>query len=286
MPPEKQNPGFKLAFGSALAYTFFDIGVRAFIHEMTVWGLLFIRGALGVLLIGVLAAMFKRPLWGDNKFLLFVGLCLYASSVCNTITITTIPLYQALVLIYLYPVFSLILAAPINGEPITRHNLFLSLLAVLGCLALLWPDEAIGLTFGQGHLIGISGAFLYSLGQVSIRRMGAANSGLEPIFFYSLYAFVFSWPLAMAFGSELGLGNPKGLSIAFCLAAIGVTAHLTGFAALRWIPGFKVGIIGTLELFLGLLASWLIFSDPLSLRAIVGGLIIVVVTFQLKSPSR
>jgi drug/metabolite transporter (DMT)-like permease len=68
----------------------------------------------------------------------------------------------------------------------------------------------------------------------------------------------------------------------FCLAALGVTAQLTGFAALRWLPGFKVGLIGTLELFAGTLISWLIFSDPISARALGGGLIIILATFQLR----
>lgn len=278
-----RNPGMSLAFGSALAYTCYDVGVRALIGDLTVWGLLFLRGAIGVTVVGVLARIFSRPLWGQRKrALALVGLCGFLSSVANATSLSTIPLYQALMIIYLYPVFTLLLAVPINGEPVARSDLGLMVLAIGGGLALIWPDEAVGLAFTINHLVGVIGAVFYSLGQVLIRRMGTGNSGLEPIFHYSLYALIFSLPLALLFGRELGIDSARGLASGLALAGMGMTAQLAGFAALRWIPGFKVGLIGYLELALGAFISWLVFSDPMSPRALAGGVLVVLTAFQLR----
>lgn len=282
-----RDPGYSLALGSALAYTCYDVAVRALlIKNLTVWGMLTVRGALGVALVLALSVILKRPLWGTRRGLLAVtGLFVFCSSVCNTISVSTIPLYQALVLIYLYPVFTLLLAAPINGEPVTGRDLVLAGLALGGCLILIWPDKTVGLELSRGHLIGIAGAFLYSLGQTCIRRLGDGNTGLEPILYYSLYAVILSLPLSALFGSHLGLDNAKGVLIGLMLAFIGIAAQMSGYAALRWLPGFKVGLIAYLEVFLGALISWLIFKDPLSLRAASGGLIIVMVVIQLRRPA-
>gem|GEM_PF-1926900 len=280
------NPGLSLAFGSALAYTCYSAGVRALIGELTIWGLLFLRGCLGVLVIGYLARLFSRPLWGPQTgLLLAVGASAFGSSICMATSLSTIPLYQALMLIYLYPVFTLLLAAPINGEPVRRGAFGLVGLAFLGGLALVWPDEDIGLNFSIGHLIGVLGSFLYSVSQVLIRRLGPSNSGLEPMFHYSLFALIFSIPLATIFQADLGLSHLSGLGAGLLLATLGTTAQLAGYAALRWLPAFKVGIIGYLELALGSLISWLVFSDPMSLRALTGGLLLLLVVIRLRSPA-
>mgnify|MGYP003701367733 CR=1 FL=1 len=280
---QSSNPGLGLAFSSALFYTSYDVGVRSLIGDLSVWGMLFLRGCVGLTVMLVLARIFSRPLWGrQTPLLLLIGFFAFGSSICNAISLSSIPLYQALMIIYFYPVFTLLLAGPVNGEPVTGRDLTLTLLAVAGGMALVWPDQAVGLEFRPQHIVGIGGAFLYSLGQVSIRRMGPGNSGLEPIFFYSLYAFFLAVPMSMIFNVELGLNSFGGVGGAFILATLGISAQLSGYAALRWIPGFKVGIIGYLELLIGGFISWLVFSDPMGLRALAGGMIVVFAVFQLR----
>lgn len=287
-PEGASNPGLNLALCSALFYTSYDVGVRSLIGDLSVWGMLFLRGCLGLAVMSFLARMLSRTLWGggQTRLLLAVGFFAFGSSICNAISLSSIPLYQALMIIYFYPIFTLLLAAPINGEAVTIRDLGLTVVAVMGGMALVWPDEAVGLEFKAQHLIGIGGALLYSLGQVCIRRMGPGNSGLEPIFYYSLYALMLAIPMSLIFKVDLGLGNVRGLGGAFTLAVLGISAQLSGYAALRWIPGFKVGIIGYLELLLGGLISWLVFQDPMSPRALAGGLVVVFAVFQLRRQKR
>lgn len=285
LSPIKQDPGYCLALGSALAYTCYDVALRALIGNLTVWGLLLIRGLLGIVLVLYLTRIKKFSPWGTQpKVLVAAGFFIFSASILGTLAIASIPLYQALILIYLYPVFTLLLAMPLNGEKVTVRDFSLAVLALFGCLILVWPDDAVGLELNLGHLCGVGAAFFYSLGQVFIRRLGDGNTGLEPNFYYSLYAAILSIPLALLLGSHLGFNGSTGLLSGLVLAVMGITAQVSGYAALRWLPGFKVGLIAYLEVFLGSLISWLVFQDPLSFRAVFGGLIIVAVVFQLRRP--
>ncbi|UQZ89834.1 hypothetical protein C4J81_11680 [Deltaproteobacteria bacterium Smac51] len=273
-----KNPGLILAVASPLAFTGFNIGVRFITEHMSIFGLLFLRGCIGVVVISLVARLFKRPLWGRNvKLLSIIGFTAFLSTACTTTAITLIPLYQAMVILYLFPTFAIILSAVINGEKIIPRDGLTVALALTGCLLLIWPDETAGLTFQAGHLIGILGSVLYSLGYVLARRLGDDNSGLEPIFHYSFYCALGAIPLSLLFGDSLGIDAPVEVLAGLALGAVGSIGQLMGYAAVRWLPAFTVGVIGSLEVLGGALASWLLFSDPMTIRAVIGGVIIVVV---------
>ena len=280
MSLSQSNTGLFLALGGALAYCGFSIGVRFFVGDLTIWGILFLRGCLGVTLAALVARRLKKALWGRNKLLLAgIGLSGFLSSVCTTTAISRIPLYQALVLLYLYPALSLLLAAPLNREPVTLRDSLLIATALTGCAILIWPNEAVGLALEIGHLIGLTGSFLFSLSSVLTRRLKEDNSGLEPIFHYSLHSVVWVLPLTFLFGTELGVSG--GLWAGLGLGLLGVLAQLMCFAALRWLPACRVGVIGSLEVFGAALASWLLFNDPMSQRSLFGGALIILVVLIL-----
>jgi drug/metabolite transporter (DMT)-like permease len=139
----------------------------------------------------------------------------------------------------------------------------------------------VGLTLEIGHLIGFAGAFLFSLSSVLIRRLGTDNSGLEPIFHYSLHAALWVIPLSRLFGSDLGFDTFRALWAGLALGVLGTSAQLMCYAALRWLPAYRVGVIGTLEVLGASAASWLLFNDPMSPRALFGGALIVLVVLML-----
>jgi drug/metabolite transporter (DMT)-like permease len=282
MPNAAHNPGLFLAFGSAMGYSCFNIGVRFFVGELSIWGMLFVRGLIGVGAVWLLARHFKKRLWGRNWLLLAgIGICGFMATVCTTTAISRIPLYQAMVLLYLYPALSILLAVPLNREALRLADAGLVLTALAGSVILIWPDEAAGLSLGRGHLIGFGGSLLFSLSSVLTRRLGESNSGLEPIFHYSFYAALCVPPLSKLFGAELGLYGIRNIGAALGLGCLGTLAQLMGYAALRWLPAGLVGVIGTLEIVGATFASWLIFSDPMTGRALFGAALIILAAFSL-----
>jgi len=279
-----ENMGLILALAATLAYCGSNIGVRQYSDEgLTVWGILGVRGLLAVAAAVVAAKIFKIKIWGSNKrLLILLGFFSFLGNILLTSSITMLPLYQAVVLIYLYPAMTVPQNYFINGSKVSRRDLGLLFLTFIGCLILVWPDASAGLNLGTGHLIGFLGAFFYALGFVLTRRLGNDNSGLEPMFYYGLWAVIFCTIGIFIFGQSPGLNSPANYGQSVGLAFLAIFALLATYAALRWLPPFKVGIIGTLEIFVGALASWLIFDDPITLRAIIGGLIILYTAFKLR----
>ena len=276
MNSKPKNPGLILAFGSALAFSLGDTGVRLTVEALAVLGLVFLRGLAGVIVTTAVARFLGKKPWGANiRLLTLIGLCGFLATFLTFTAISRIPLYQALVILYLYPVMSLGLASLINGEAASAGDGLRAFLALGGCLMLVWPDEAAGLFFDFGHPVGLAGCFFYSLSIVLTRRLGSANSGLEPLFHYSLHCILGALLLALFFGAELNL--KPDFKTAQGLLAVGLTGlgQFMGFAAVRWLPAHTVGTIGTLEVALGALFSWLIFHDPMTIRAILGGCLVL-----------
>ncbi|MDR1921868.1 MAG: DMT family transporter [Candidatus Adiutrix sp.] len=284
MPNAKiADPGAALAFGSALAYCCLNVGVRFMIDELSVAGILVVRGLVGVIVTVMAARAFKKRLFGGNKkLLLLIGLCGSLSTICTTTAIARIPLYQALVLLYLYPALSVVFAYFINSSSISLRDGALAALAFCGCLVLIWPDSSAGLALDPGHFIGLGGAALYGLGFVLASRLGDENCGLEPVFYYSLWSLIGLFAAIAALDLPTGLGGARPVGAAVGLAVIALTAMLMGYAALRWLAPYKVGVIGTLEVFGGALSSWLIFHDPITFRALIGGMIILTAALKLR----
>ena len=276
--------GLLLAFAATLAYCGLNIGVRQYSDEgLTVWGILGVRGLLAVAAAVVAARIFKINVWGSNKgLLILLGFFSFLGNIFLTSSLTVLPLYQAVVLIYLYPAMTIPQNYFINGSKVSRRDLGLLALTFIGCLILVWPDTAAGLNLSKGHLIGFLGAFFYGLGFVLARRLGNDNSGLEPIFYYGLWAVIFCSVGIFVLGQNTGLNSPANYGQSVGLAFLAIFGLLATYTALRWLPPFKVGIIGTLEIFVGALASWLIFDDPMTIRTVIGGMIILYTALKLK----
>lgn len=278
-----QNPGLPLAFGSALVYCVLNVGLRFQMDStMTVWGVLATRGLIGLAAVGLAARLFKKELLGCNRnMLLLIGLVSFLSTVCIVQAIGSIPLYQALVMLYLYPALSVPLNYFINSTKAGPKTIFWVAAAFAGCVILIWPDSSAGLYVGVYHLAGLVGSLLYALSMVLATRLGEGNCGLEPIFYYSIWAFFGSLAVILL-GEPAGIKDASTLGAGLGLGFLAIGSLLMAYAALRWLAPFKVGIIGSLEVFGGALSSWLIFDDPITARAMSGGLIILYVAFRLR----
>ncbi|MDR0355697.1 MAG: DMT family transporter, partial [Deltaproteobacteria bacterium] len=266
------NLGLWLAVASPLTFTFFNAGVRIIADEMSVLGLLLLRGCTGVLLVGIFSLILRKKPWAERApFLCLIGFIGAISTTFTTYAFATIPLYQAVVILYLYPSQSAVLSALINREKISARDAWGIVLAFFGCAILVWPFQAGGFGLKLGHFTAFFGGGLYALSIVLTRRMGSANTGLEPIFFYSLFAALSAVPLSLISGVSLGINGSTEILHGAVLGLIGSSAQLLAYMALRYIPPYKVGVIGGLEILGSAIISLLIFHDHFGLNSIIGG---------------
>ncbi|MDR1309867.1 MAG: DMT family transporter [Deltaproteobacteria bacterium] len=279
-----QKTGLLLAFSAPLLYSLFNAGFKILSRDLSPLGFLWIRGLVGMVLAGSLAlATRSRPARRHLGILGLAGLSSALSTACVTTAITAIPLYQAIVILYLYPALSVILGFLVNGERIGSLEALGLAVAFAGCALLVWPDRAAaGPGLGWAHLAAFLGSLLFALPCVLIRRLGDDNDGLWPFFSYSLFSVLSAWPLAASFGVGLAPASVSLLALGAGLAVFGSLGQLTTYAALRYLPAFKVGVIGSLEVLGGALASRLIFDEPLTARALAGGALILYAAFGFR----
>jgi drug/metabolite transporter (DMT)-like permease len=272
--------GLALAFTSPFLFAALDVGIRILSADMSIYGLLILRGMIG----GVLVLAFARIAGLRLHFakigsLALVGLFAALSTACTSAAISQIPLYQAAVILYVYPAFTVVLSMLLRVDKITLRAALGVLTAFVGCVLLVWPDSEAGLTCGIFHAVGVLGAFVYAVSLITIRRLGQGHSGLEPFLAYCVGAIVVSWLLSAAFGTPLGVDSLGEAGQGLALGCLGSLAQLMAFAAVKYLPPFKVGVIGTLEILGTAVASWLIFSDPFTFRAGIGAIIIIYAAF-------
>jgi drug/metabolite transporter (DMT)-like permease len=281
----KKTPGlgFSLALAAPIAFTFFNAGVRIIADEMSVLGLLLLRGGVGLVLVGVISLFLSVKPWGKNIGpLCLIGFTGVLSSVCSTAGFTLIPLYQAVTILYLYPAMAAVLSAAVNKEKITRKDLFCVALAFVGSVVLVRPDGSPGAPdLGAGHLFSFAGGALYALSFVLARRLGDDNRGIEPLFFFSLVAVLAALPLSLISGVPLGIGSAGGAMRGAALGLIGSAAKFLVFAAIRFMPPHRVGVMGTLEILGGALASLLYFHDDIGPGSLAGGALILAAVLGL-----
>ncbi|MDR0622654.1 MAG: DMT family transporter [Deltaproteobacteria bacterium] len=278
-----QQLGLALAIGSPLFFAAFDNGLRLLDGSISIFGLLLLRGILGLTLVAALSRLTATKLTLDKPCLLaLIGLTGALASAAGNASITMIPLYQAVVLVLLYPAMSVFMARLILGERITLRALTRVIIAFIGCVLLVLPDQTSGLNLSWGHVIGFFGAALYALSFVLTRRLGPANHGLEPFLFYCLACVAVSWPLSFLSPTGFGIDNLTETALGLALVSLSALGQLTAFAALKHLPAHTVGVFGTLEILCGALSSWLLFSDPFSPTAIIGSAVIIYAAFGFR----
>ncbi len=139
----------------------------------------------------------KIPVFGQQKKLLILrGLIGSCALVCVYYAITHLPLAEATVLQYLYPIFTAILALFFLKEHVHWHlivSIFLSFLGVLCVVrpAFLFGSVAQNLSY-FAVLAGILGAIGSSAAYVLVRKLNQTEDSSVIIFYFPLVALPFS----------------------------------------------------------------------------------------------
>ncbi|MGK2907317.1 MAG: DMT family transporter [Desulfuromonadales bacterium] len=267
--------GFGFATGSAFAFALLNVTIRYSGPYLTVWQMVFARSAFGVVAMLMLARFSGISLWGrGRKTLLLAGIASVINVVCLMSSILLLPLFEALVLLYLYPLFAAMISPMISGDRLSKGDWGGIAIGLIGAFLVLWPEE-MGTGLSIGHVLGLAAAFSYSLSMTLIRRVVSINNPLVPFFYISLVGCVVCvlpafWPLTSSY--HLPIQGWAGLSAVVVLTTI---AYLACIKALAYLPSPQVGVISTSEVvFSAVFGLWL-FNEPLGRLAFTGGALIL-----------
>ena len=270
------SAGFGLAAASAGFFACMDVAVRYCAPYLNLWQIIFGRSLLGLAAMVLLARLLRLDLFGrQRKTLLLAGLAGGIGVICLTAALLLLPLFQALVLLYLYPLFAAAIAPLITGDRFRRGDWFALTCGLAGTVLVLWPAGGPAGRFSLGHLLGLTAAGCYALAMNLIRRTVNHSGPLAPLFYITAVA-----GLACAFPAVLtplpqGTLFAEGLLALGALTLFGLLAYLTSNLALGRLPAPTVGVIAMLEVVFSALLGLFLFHETLSVTALLGGAVIL-----------
>ncbi|SDO71476.1 DMT family transporter [Desulforhopalus singaporensis] len=266
--------GIFFAFLSAGLFALLNVVLRFASPYLSVWQIMFGRCLLGALLMILITRGINSWLLGqDRRTMLLVGITGGGGIICIMGAILLLPLFEALCLIYLYPVFAAILSPILTEDRTELRDWLLITAAFCGTLCILWAGD-VNFSLQVGHLLALSAAFSYGLSITLIRRVSGTNSPFTPFFYFCLAGMVIGGLPVLLQDSSLEI-SLRGMGFLLGISLIGASGQLAAIKALEYLPSTKVGVIGMSELiFGGILGLW-IFSEPVTLLDSLGGTVII-----------
>ncbi|RTZ94345.1 MAG: hypothetical protein DSY91_00400 [Deltaproteobacteria bacterium] len=240
------------------------------------------RAFFGTVVLFAVLAVFARSHLRINPrhvpfFALYGLLSIGLNSFCYFSAIQKIGISLAVVLLYTYPVFLMILSIFFLKEPLTGIKVFALLLSVTGVMFLVTHGGLWGnLTSRSGIFYGLGAGFfsaLYSLfGKKALVRYQPATVLFYALLFGSLFFLV--WGLATG-----QLQTRFSSKAWFWLFVLGVGPSLLGYflytMGLKYVEASRAGIVATVEVLAAVLGAFLFFDERMTAKQILGGIMVL-----------
>lgn len=263
--------GIGFATASAFTFALLNVTVRFCGPYLSVWQMVFARSVFGVAAMLMLARFTNVSIWGRERLtLLLAGVASIINVVCLMSAILILPLFEALVLLYLYPLFAALISPVICGDRLSKIDWFGIALGFIGAILVLWPDN-IETRLSIGHLFALVAAFCYALTMTLIRRVISFNPPLVPFFYISLVGCLVGLLPAVWEAQPISLLPAQGWAGLAGIAVFAALAYLACSKALVYLPSHQVGVISTTEVVFTSILGFLLFNESIGKLALLGG---------------
>lgn len=219
--------------------------------------------------------------WGHNKLLLIArGILGTLSLMCVFYAVTVLPLAEATLLQYLYPVCTAVLAALFLKEAIGRSTIACMALSLAGVVIMVQPSILVGdfALFGSQSLpaMGVGAALLGALGSggayVLVRHLSSTEDVSVIIFYFPFIALPLS---CLLLGDNFVL--PTG-STWLLLLLVGIFTQVAQFGLTRAMQlenAGKAAAFSYVQVIFSALLGWMLFYELPTVSTFLGALFIV-----------
>lgn len=240
--------------------------------------IILVRSLITVVFARASMARADIPVWGTRRLMLVLrGAFGFLALLCYFYAITHLPIADAMVIHYIHPVFTLLLAAVVLGEALhRRESLF-----IVGCFAgvvlitrppLLFGAQASAddpLALGLGLLGAIISAGVYVL----IRELRATEHPLRLVFYNALVASLLAAPWAIAQWTapdRLGWAMLVGLGVCTFFHQRSMTSGL------HLVRAGRATALGYVQVLLSIAAGLWLFDEPIDALGWIGAGVLAV----------
>ena len=264
------NSGFLLMILSALFYALTDIVIKFISPSIGPVPIAFFRFLLGGFILLPFLARGHESLRGNStRFLLLRGLTGTLAFFCLVKSIAMIPLSNAMVLLYTFPLFATLFSFFILKESLTRVGGVLIGVGLMGVFILINPSSH-GL--GMGHVYGLLAGVFAGLTMVLIRKVRKTNGPLIIYFYFCVVGVVVSFPLFIV---NFTLPGFELFTLLIVLAVLLLIAQLFMNQGFKFCRASEGSVILMSEVVFTGVAGVLLFHDALGLTFFIGACLIV-----------
>jgi drug/metabolite transporter (DMT)-like permease len=262
--------GFVLMILSAFFYAVTDVFIKFISPSIGPVPIAFVRFVLGGLILLPFLVQGHESLKGNSTgFLLLRGLTGTLAFFCLVKSIAMIPLSNAIVLFYTFPLFATFFSFLLLKEPLKKLEVLLTVIGLIGIYILIDPSAH---SYSLGHVFGLLAGGFAGLTIVLIRKVRKTNGPLIIYFYFCLVGGTLSFPF---FVVNLTMPNFELILLLGVLALIFLIAQLLMNQGFKYCKASEGATILMSEVVFTALAGVLLFSDALSLGFWVGASLIV-----------
>lgn len=206
-------------------------------------------------------------------FVTGLSLVLYANAMLYT------EIVRAVLMYYLTPVWSLLLARIVLGERITPSQLVAIVLGIMGLLVILGADQGKLLPSNIGDWMGLAAGLIWAIGAVLLRQDDGSHAR-EFTTLYFFYGTLIALTLAVSpIAGEIEVPDFEAiLSVLPWLIVVGPVFLITGvYAALWGAPHLNPGVVGLFfmtEISVATVTAAIWANEPFGTRELIGVILI------------
>lgn len=278
----KLNPYLSVLAGATIAAT---SGIFIKLLQLPAVSLAFFRLIVPVV---VLAAYFiyqgKKTTTSSYKIMLVVSVLNAIRMFLYIIAFLYTPIANAVIILYSWPIFASIYSIFLLKEQANTKVIILLTMAFAGLIVMnMDKDFDLSSQSFWGMSAMLLSAAIYALTSVILKQQLEKHSGLETIFYQNLVgALIFLF---------LFLNNPLpslaqttiGITYGFL---VGIVAFMLFFHALKQIKVSHYSLMSYWEVVAAVFFGVLLFDETFSINILIGGIMIILAGFLLKSASR
>ncbi len=262
--------GLGLMLLSALVFSFADILTKYLSFFFSPTQIAFIRFLCGGLILWPVLSKKGVSLRGNRtRILILRGIFGTLSFFCLLKSIAMIPLANAIVLMYTFPLFAFLFSSIFYKTGIEIVEIFLIGIGLLGIYIFINPDFH---SFNMGYIFGLLSGCLGGMVMVFIHKARQTNGPLIIYFYFCLTGGIISFPFWVQ-----GFKIPEAhygilLVLLALLLLVGQVLMSEGFKYCKAAEGSL--IMMSEAVFTGV-AGVLLFKDPVTYRFVVGAFLII-----------
>jgi len=262
--------GLGLMLLAAFIFSFTDIFIKYLSSSFSPNQIAFVRFLMGGFILWPILSSRGISLRGNQtRILILRGLFGTLSFFCLLKSIAMIPLSNAIVLHYTFPLFAALFSYLLFKTSLEKGELILIMIGLVGIYILTNPDFH---SFNQGYLFGLLSGCLGGMAMVLAHKARQMNSPFIIYFYFCLIGGMITFPFVIQSFKVPNIQHGILLVLTALMLLLGQVLMNHG---LKFCKASEGSLILMSEVVFTGIAGFLIFKDPLTLNFLAGTILII-----------